>query len=96
MMNRKIVVLGLASLMSICSLHLPAAETTTKGSAVPPAAVPGINQAQGSESNEEKANKKGEEASGSNSGADSETMENESEPTETKGEAKKGDGNSAG
>ncbi|MHC8290409.1 hypothetical protein ACYZUD_27080 [Pseudomonas sp. XS1P51] len=77
-MNKQIVALTLAGLLSTCSLYALAAEKTTAGSAVPPAALPGLNQAQGSESNEDKANKKGEESSGSNSGADSQTLEKDS------------------
>lgn len=74
-MNIHIAALTLAGLLSTCSFGALAAEKTTSGDAVPPAALPGLNQAQGSESNEDKASKKGEEASGSNSGADSETLE---------------------
>jgi hypothetical protein len=70
-MNRKTAVLLLAGLMSTGSLFTFAAAETTIASAVPPAALPGVNQAKSSESNEKKADKKGEEASGSNSGADS-------------------------
>ncbi|MGH8385908.1 MAG: hypothetical protein ACRESJ_10480 [Pseudomonas sp.] len=74
-MNRKAAVLLFASLLSTCSLFVGAVEKTTTGSSVPPAALPGINQAQGAESNEEKADKKGEEAAGSNSGADSDAAQ---------------------
>lgn len=77
MMNRNLAVLTLAGLLSSGSLYALAAETTKQGSALPPTALPGINQAQGAESNEDKADKKGEEASGSNSGADSKTLEKE-------------------
>lgn len=77
MINRKIAALTLVGLLSSCSLYAFAAEPTKQGSAVPPAAIPGINQAHGAESNEDKANKKGEEAAGSNSGADSQTQEKE-------------------
>ncbi len=79
MMNRKMAALTLAGLMSSCSFFTLAAETTKQGSAVPPAAIPGLNQAQGAESNEEKADKIGEEAAGSNSGADSQALEKEAE-----------------
>ncbi|WP_137806366.1 hypothetical protein [Pseudomonas sp. G(2018)] len=78
-MNRKMAALTLAGLMSSCSFFTQAAETTKQGSAVPPAAIPGLNQAQGAESNEEKADKIGEEAAGSNSGADSQALEKEAE-----------------
>ena len=70
MMNRTIAALTIAGLVSACSLFAFAAEKVTEDAAVPPAALPGINQAQGDESNEDKADKKGEEAAGSNSGAD--------------------------
>lgn len=75
MINRKMAALTLAGLMSSCSLFALAGETTKQGSAVPPAAIPGLNQPQGAESNEEKADKIGEEAAGSNSGADSQALE---------------------
>jgi len=74
MMNRTIAALTIAGLFA-CPLYALAAEKTTEDAAVPPAALPGINQTQGSESKEEKADKKGEEAAGSNSGADSQAME---------------------
>ncbi len=74
MMNRTIAALTIAGLAA-CSLFALAAEKTTEESAVPPAALPGINQAQGYESKEDKADKKGEEAAGSNSGADSEATD---------------------
>lgn len=74
-MNRKAAVFLLASLMSTGSLFAFAADKTSSGSAVPPAALPGVNHAQGAESNAEKADKKGEEASGSNSGADTSAAE---------------------
>jgi hypothetical protein len=66
-MKRKAAVLLLASLMSTGSLCAFAAYETATDPDIPPAAVPGLNQGQASES---KADKKGEEASGSNSGAD--------------------------
>ena len=71
-MNRTIAALTITGLVSTCSLFAFAAEKVTEDSAVPPAALPGINQAQGSESKEDKADKKGEEAAGSNSGAEAE------------------------
>lgn len=70
-MNRTIAALMIAGLFA-CPLFAVAAEKVTEDSAEPPAALPGINQTQGSESKEDKADKKGEEASGSNSGAESE------------------------
>lgn len=77
-MNTKIAALTLAGLLSSCSLYALAAEKTTTGTAVPPAALPGLNQGQAPESNEDKASKKGEESSGVNPGADSKTLENDS------------------
>lgn len=73
-MNRTIAALTIAGLFA-CPLFALATEKVTEDAAVPPAALPGINQTQGTESKEEKADKKGEEASGSNSGADPEAME---------------------
>lgn len=70
-MNRTLAVLSLAVLLSSGSFEALAADVTEQGSTAPPAA------AQRPESNQEKADKKGEEASGSNSGADSKTMEKE-------------------
>ncbi|WP_415767689.1 hypothetical protein [Pseudomonas sp. ZB1P45] len=70
-MNRTMAALTIAGLLA-CSFLALAAEKTTGESAVPPAALPGANQAQGTESKEDKADKKGEEAAGSNSGAESE------------------------
>jgi hypothetical protein len=73
-MNKTIATLALASLMLTGTGLSLAAEKA--GSAAPPTAIPGVNQASNkSESNEEKANKKGEEASGSNSGAESKETE---------------------
>lgn len=56
-----------------------AGENTVAESAVPPAALPGFNQPQGAESKEDKAEKKGEEAAGSNSGADSQATEKDAQ-----------------
>jgi hypothetical protein len=93
-MNIHIAALTLAGLLSTCSFGAIAAEKTTSGTAVPPAALPGINQNQGSESNEDKASKKGEEASGSNSGADSQTLEKDADSSDSsKGDEKKQGGN---
>jgi hypothetical protein len=72
MMNKTITSLSFASLLAMASFFALAAETTS-----PPTTIPGVNQAQAAESNEEKANKKGEEAAGSNSGADAQSLEKE-------------------
>jgi len=63
-MNRTIAALMLGSLLSAT------APLAMAGSTVPPTGIPGVNQG-GTESKEDKADKKGEEASGSNSGAES-------------------------
>ncbi|MGE8154741.1 hypothetical protein ACQKP5_26290 [Pseudomonas vancouverensis] len=68
MMIRQTTALLLAGLLTAGSPFVRAGERLMADSAVPPAALPGINQA---ESNKDKASKKGEEASGSNSGAES-------------------------
>jgi len=62
-MNRTIAALMLGSLLSAT------APLATAGSSVPPTGIPGVNQG-GTESKEDRADKKGEEASGSNSGAE--------------------------
>lgn len=61
-MNRTIAALMLGSLLSAT------APLAMAGSSVPPTGIPGVNQG-GTESKEDRADKKGEEASGSNSGA---------------------------
>lgn len=63
-MNRTIAALMLGSLLSAT------APLAMAGSTAPPTGIPGVNQG-GTESKEDKADKKGEEASGSNSGAES-------------------------
>ena len=63
-MNRTIAALMLGSLLSAT------APLAMAGSTVPPTGIPGVNQG-GTESRIDKADKKGEEASGSNSGAES-------------------------
>ncbi|MVV51739.1 hypothetical protein EJA72_26360 [Pseudomonas sp. PB120] len=73
-MNRTVAALALSALVATCTLAAVAADKTSE-SAVPPAALPGINQGHGSESKDDKASKKGEEAAGSNSGADSQATE---------------------
>lgn len=85
MMNRTITALAIASLLSTGSFFALAAGKD----AVPPTAIPGINQGQGAESNEQKADKKGEEASGSNSGADSQATEKDADSSSgSKGDEK--------
>ena len=82
MMNRTITTLAIASLLSTIAMAAEKTET-------PPTAIPGVNQAQGAESNEQKADKKGEEASGSNSGAEShETEKDAATSSDSKGEEK--------
>jgi hypothetical protein len=77
MKNKRVTALTLAGLLSFCPLFALAVEKTG-ASAVPPAALPGVNQG-GTEAKEDKADKKGEEASGANSGADAETLERDAE-----------------
>lgn len=91
-MNRSMAALTLVGLLSSTSLPALAAETTSQGSAVPPAAIPGLNQAQGAESKEDKANKKGEEAAGSNSGTDAQTQKKEAESSSSSGQEAKQQG----
>ncbi|AZV26378.1 MULTISPECIES: hypothetical protein [unclassified Pseudomonas] len=79
-MNRTIAALMLGSLLSAT------APLAMAGSSVPPTGIPGVNQG-GTESKEDKADKKGEEASGSNSGA--ETHETEKD-AQTSSESKNG------
>ena len=74
-MNRKIAALTFAGLLAVCAFPTLAAGQSTAGSTVPPTAIPGVNQGGGSESREDKADTKGEEASGSNSGADAKATE---------------------
>ena len=71
-MNRTIAALMLGSLLSAT---VPLAMA---GSTVPPTGIPGVNQG-GTESKEDKADKKGEEASGSNSGAESHETEKDAQ-----------------
>jgi hypothetical protein len=73
-MNRNLVALALAGLVATCTFTALATDETS-GSVAPPTALPGVNQGHSSGSNEEKADKKGEEAAGSNSGADSQATE---------------------
>lgn len=69
MMNKNMTALSLASLLILGPLYALATEKTTADSAAPPNALPGVNQSKSSRANDEKANKKGEESSGGNSGA---------------------------
>ncbi|MBH3408477.1 hypothetical protein I5P86_25770 [Pseudomonas glycinae] len=71
-MNRTIAALMLGSLLSAT------APLAIAGSTVPPTGIPGVNQG-GTESKEDKADKKGEEASGSNSGAESHETEKDAQ-----------------
>ena len=71
-MNRTIAALMLGSLLSTT------APLAMAGSTVPPTGIPGVNQG-GTESKEDKADKKGEEASGSNSGAESHETEKDAQ-----------------
>ncbi|MCU0088432.1 hypothetical protein N8H72_00485 [Pseudomonas koreensis] len=71
-MNRTIAALMLGSLLSAT------APLSMAGSTVPPTGIPGVNQG-GTESKEDKADKKGEEASGSNSGAESHETEKDAQ-----------------
>ncbi len=79
--------LGLTAFVSICPLFALAAEKTG-GSSAPPTAMPGVNQG-GSESKEDKADKKGEEASGSNSGAESHETQKDAETSSDSADVKK-------
>jgi hypothetical protein len=70
-MNRKTAAITLTGLLAACPLFASAVGQTADESAAPPTALPGVNQAGKAQSNADKADKKGEEASGSNSGAES-------------------------
>lgn len=82
-MNVKISALLLSGLLATCSLYAIAAEDKD-----PKTALPVDNTAQPKESNHEKANKSGEEASGGNAGADTETLKKEA--ATSKGEKQEG------
>lgn len=73
-MNRITSALALAGLFAVCSLNAFATEDKN-----PQTALPVDGHAQPAESNAEKANKRGEEASGSNSGADADALIKEKE-----------------
>jgi hypothetical protein len=81
MMNRTIAVLAFASLLSTLSISAFATQRPVEETTLPPNEVPGINQSNVPESNAEKANKKGEEAAGSNSGAESGSLKKEADAT---------------
>jgi hypothetical protein len=80
-MNRTFAVLTLAGLLSSFSFTVCAGERPVEETTLPPHAVPGINQPNVVESHKDKADKKGEEASGSNSGAASEHLQKEVDST---------------
>jgi hypothetical protein len=71
MMNITLATLMLTGLLSASPLYVQASEKNTEDATIPPSSLPGLNQP---ESNEEKADKKGEEAAGSNAGADEHSM----------------------
>ena len=75
-MNTTLAALMFTGLLSASPLCVLATEKTTEDATIPPSA-PALNQ--GAESNEEKADKKGEEASGSNSGADTHSITKDAE-----------------
>lgn len=86
-MNKRIAIFGLAGLLSIAPLLSLAAEKTA-GSAAPPTAMPGVNHG-GSHAKEDKADKKGEEASGSNSGAEVHETQKDAAGSSDSGDMKK-------
>ena len=87
LMNKRMIAIGLASLLSLCPLFSLAAEKTGESS-VPATAIPGVNQG-GSESKEDKADKKGEEASGSNSGAEAHETQKDANTSSDSADVKK-------
>jgi hypothetical protein len=86
-MNTTIAALMLTGLLSASPLYVLAAEKTTEDATIPPSALPGLN----TESNEEKANKKGEESAGSNAGADAHSIKKDAE-SEDDGDNQRGSG----
>ena len=88
-MKRITTALTFASFLSTCPLVALATEATEA------ATIPGTHPIP-SESNEEKANKKGEEAAGSNSGADSQSMKKDSGSPDTKDDGTTQGGSKAG
>jgi len=87
-MNKNIAALSLASLLLIGPACTLAAEETNAGSAAPPTALPGVNSGS-KQSNEEKANKKGEESSGGNAGAQSHETEKDAATSSDSDDIKK-------
>nr|WP_314581941.1 hypothetical protein [uncultured Pseudomonas sp.] len=81
-MNKLMNALALTGLLSSCSLYAMAEDTDPK------TALPVDKTSQPTESNHEKADKAGEEASGANAGADSETLKKEA--ATSNGEQKEG------
>ena len=86
-MNKRMIAIGLASLVSLCPLFSLATEQTG-GSSAPPTVMPGVNQG-GSQSKEDKADKKGEEASGSNSGAEAHETQKDANTSSDSADVKK-------
>ncbi|MEJ5061115.1 MULTISPECIES: hypothetical protein [unclassified Pseudomonas] len=76
-MNSKLTAFVLASLLSTCSLTTLATEATESANIPTTHPIP-------AESNEEKADKIGEEAAGSNSGADSESVKKDAGAPDSK------------
>ncbi|VVO84827.1 hypothetical protein PS898_01998 [Pseudomonas fluorescens] len=75
MMNKRIALLSLASLLIIGPISAMATEQNTAESAAPPNALPGVNHSKSSSAHDDKADKKGEESSGGNAGAESHETE---------------------
>lgn len=88
-MNKKIAALVFGSVLVTGSLFAVAAEKTSGESAVPPTVIPGINQSDSSKADDDKASKKGEEASGSNSGAEAQAMDKETDSSDNSKDVKK-------
>ena len=86
-MNKRMIAIGLASLVSLCPLFSLATEKAG-GSSAPPTVMPGVNQG-GSASKEDKADKKGEEASGSNSGAEAHETQKDADSSSDSADVKK-------
>jgi hypothetical protein len=88
-MNSKLTAFMLASLLSTSSLSTLATEATESENIPATHPIP-------SESNEEKADKKGEEAAGSTAGADSESLKKDSSAPESKDDGTTKGGSRAG
>lgn len=86
-MNKRMIAIGFASLVSLCPL-LSLATEQTGGSSAPQTVMPGVNQG-GSESKDDKADKKGEEASGSNSGAEAHETQKDADSSSDPADVKK-------